>query len=85
MLFRCQSLSNWCTQVLEEAFMVLLILQGGLSGSIHSDLSRVPAFVCTALVHALRSSILRRLDQVRSVLVRQSHGGAYFVGDSRLP
>eukprot|EP00903_Cladosiphon_okamuranus_P007612 g7381.t1 len=50
-------------QVLEEALMVLLVLQGGLSGSIHNDLSRVPAFVCTALVHALRSSILRRLDQ----------------------
>eukprot|EP00752_Nemacystus_decipiens_P002990 g2774.t1 len=50
-------------QVLEEAFMVLLVLQGGLSGSIHTDLSRVPAFICTALVHMLRSSILRRLDQ----------------------
>ena len=58
-------------QVLEEALMVLLILQGGLLGSIHTDLSRVPAFICTALVHILRSSILHRLDQVRSVLARQ--------------
>lgn len=57
-------------QVLEEAFMVLLVLQGGLSGNIHTDLSRVPAFICTALVHVLRSSILRRLDQVRPVLAQ---------------
>lgn len=57
-------------QVLEEALMVLLVLQGGLSGTIHNDLSRLPAFICTALVHVLRSSILRLLDQVRSVIVR---------------
>lgn len=50
--------------------MVLLVLQGGLSGGIHNDLSRVPAFICTALVHVLRSSILRVLDQVRLVIVR---------------
>lgn len=71
---------NWCTQVLEEAFMVLLVLQGGLSGSIHTDLSRVPAFICTAIVHVLRSSILRQLDQVRLVLARQHHGAHSILG-----
>lgn len=53
-------------QVLAEAFMVLFVQQRGLPEGIHNDLSRVPPFICTALVHVLRSSILLSIHKVRN-------------------
>lgn len=51
-------------QILEEALMVLLIHQGGVPERIHGDLSRVPPFICTALVHVLREDIIREVKKV---------------------
>ena len=52
-------------QVLADAFMVLLVRQKGLPEGIHNDLSRVPPFICTALVHVLRASLLLSIHEVR--------------------
>lgn len=49
--------------------MVLLLTHGAMPENIHSDLSRVPPFVCTALVHMLREAITLEIDQVGPGLI----------------
>lgn len=60
------------SQVLDEALLVLLMPQGGVPEGIHDDLSRVPPFVCTALVQALREDILCEVEQVGAELLHRT-------------
>lgn len=45
--------------------MVLLMNQTGVLDRIHGDLSCIPPFVCTALVHMLREDIAGEVKKVQ--------------------
>lgn len=54
-------------QMFAEALMVLLLSAGGIPVGVHTDLSRVPSFVYTALVYLLREAIVVDMNKVNEV------------------
>lgn len=50
-----------------EALMVVLLSARGIPVGVHTDLSRVPSFVYTALVYLLREAILADMSEVNEV------------------